>query len=155
MRRRLGYRFALVKAEHDKAVAPGGVLSVALEVKNTGYAAPFNARPVFLVIEGGGARRTVQLPGVDVRRWEPGTIAKVNARLQLPGDLAAGTYKLSLWLPDDASGLRADPRFSIRLANDGVWNDSTGDNLVSEQVTVDPAAPGAVDAAATELAVLP
>jgi hypothetical protein len=158
VRRRLGYRFSLVKAEHDKVVAPGGVLSVALEIKNSGYAAPYNARPVFLVVEGGGARRTVQLPGVDVRRWQPGQVTKLNARLRLPADLIAGSYKLSLWIPDEAASLRSDPRYAVRLANERVWNDATGDNLVSEQVTVDPAAPsapGSVDASADVLAVLP
>jgi hypothetical protein len=155
VRRRLGYRFSLVAAQHDKVVAPGGVLSVALEIKNSGYAAPYNARPVYLVVVGGGVRRTVKLPGVDVRRWQPGELTKLVVRLRLPADLTAGTYKLSLWLPDEASTLRDDPRYAIRLANAGVWNDATGDNLISEQVTVDPTAAGTVDASATTLAVLP
>ena len=43
---------------------------------------------------------------------------------------------------------------AIRLANDGLWNPSTGDNVLDE-VRVDPTAPGPVDPTATQLVHLP
>ena len=35
---------------------------------------------------------------------------------------------LSLNLPDPCTTLRDNPLFSIQLANEGVWNESTGFN---------------------------
>jgi hypothetical protein len=113
---------------------------------------------VFLVLEGGGDRRVVELTGVDVRRWQPGQVSKVNVKLRVPAGATAGAYKLALWLPDAAPALRNDARFSVRLANDGVWDASAGHNVMSTKLTIDPAAPaapGSIDATASELAVLP
>jgi hypothetical protein len=158
IRRRLGYRLSLSKVVHDAKVAPGGVLTLALEIKNSGYSAPYNARPVFVVLDGGGDRRVVQLTSVDVRRWQPGQVSKVNVKLRVPADAAAGSYKLALWLPDDAPALRNDARFSVRLANASVWDATAGQNVMSERLTIDPAAPaapGSIDATASQLAVLP
>jgi hypothetical protein len=158
IQRRLGYRFAFSRVVHDATVAPGGVLALALEIKNSGFSAPYNARPVFVVLDGGGARRMVQLTHVDVRRWLPGQVAKIDVKLRVPADLPAGSYKIALWMPDAATALRSDARFSIQLANDAVWDADAGHNVMSEQLTIDPAAPaapGSIDATASELAVLP
>jgi hypothetical protein len=46
--RRLGYRFALEHAAHTEAVAPGGELDVNLDLHNSGFASPFNYRPILL-----------------------------------------------------------------------------------------------------------
>jgi Domain of unknown function (DUF4832) len=96
----------------------------------------------------------VKLEKVDVRRWEAGETTTVKALVRMPASVAAGTYKLALWLPDEVPALQADARYAIRLANDGLWDATTGDNLLSEKLVVDPAAGGDVDASASELAVL-
>ena len=155
IRRRLGYRFALQRAVHSEAVAPGGELYLQVDAANTGFASPYNQRPIYVVLSGGGKRHVAKLGAVDVRRWEAGEAIQFSARLRVPADLAAGTYKLGLWFPDEASALRNDPRFAIRLANDGVWDDATGDNVITETLTIDASAPGAVDASATTFAELP
>ena len=54
--------------------------------------------------------------------------------------MAAGAYTVSLWLPDDADSLRNDPRYAIQLANDGVWDATTGDNIVVRELRVLPSA---------------
>jgi hypothetical protein len=58
----------------------------------------------------------------------------------LPAGTAAGTYSLSLWLPDEASSLRALPAYAVRFANTDIWNAANGSNLLSSNVTVLPAA---------------
>jgi uncharacterized protein DUF4832/uncharacterized protein DUF4874 len=151
IKQRLGYRFAFERAVLTSKVAPGGALSLEIDVVNRGFSAPFNKRPVYVTVAGAGVRHTVRLEGVDARRWRAGETTTIQANLRLPADLASGNYTVALWLPDESSNLRADPRYAIRLANDGVWVDGTGDNVITTELQVDPSAPGAVDPTATAL----
>lgn len=55
----------------------------------------------------------------------------------LPAGLAAGVYPNLLALPDPEPTLADDPRYSIRLANDGLWDESTGYHDLGLSVMVD------------------
>ncbi len=151
---RLGYRFALDRVTHTESVAPGGELALELDLHNSGFASPYNQRPIEIVLSNGTTRHVVRLAGADARRWTAGQASKVTARLRLPADLAAGTYALSLRLPDEDASLAGDARYAIQLANDGLWNPTTGDHLLTRAFTVDAAAPGPRDASATTFAEL-
>jgi hypothetical protein len=148
--RRLGYRIALTGAEVSRAIAPGGLLDVRLELDNRGFAAPFNPRGVHLVLRQGARRWSVRLADADARRLAPGA-STIAARLRLPADLVPGAARLALWLPDDAPALRGDPRYAIALANPGAWDPATGENVVVAALPVDPAAGGSIDDRATDL----
>jgi hypothetical protein len=50
--------------------------------------------------------------------------------------------------------LRNDPRYAIQFANDGIWDEKTGYNILTE-VDVDSAAGGMIDPSASEFIVLP
>ncbi len=155
IRRRLGYRLALASATWNEAVAPGGVLRVDLVINNRGFSAPFNRRPIFLVLRHGDQRWQVELSDRDARQLQPGRNT-ITAHLQIPADAPeADDYQLALWLPDDEPGLRDDPRYSIRLANKSVWDESDGSNVITRALRVDESAPGAVDPDATGLVELP
>ena len=67
--KRLGYRLLLKSAELPSAVKPGGSFTLTVNLENQGFAAPFNARPVFVVLRGGGMTTKVQLTKADPRRW--------------------------------------------------------------------------------------
>jgi hypothetical protein len=99
-----------------------------------------------------GERLEAALP-VDPRTWLPGA-HDLSVRLRVPANLAAGTYRLALWLPDMAQGLRSRPEYSVQLANQGVWNAMRGDNTLGQiRLTADAA--GTADAGATSFAVIP
>ncbi|MBN1773120.1 MAG: DUF4832 domain-containing protein [Deltaproteobacteria bacterium] len=151
--RRLGYRLAVAELTYAPRVAPGGILPVRVTLRNDGWAAPINPRPLHVALDG-ASRQVALLPGLDPRRWLPGEEVEVSARLRVPAALPAGSFDLALWLPDAAARLRDDPRYAIRLANDGAWREASGLNVLAS-VTIDPAAPGDVDPAATEFVVLP
>ena len=139
MEKRLGYRLLLKTADLPERVKPGGSFSLTATLENQGFAAPFNARPVFLVLRGGGVNAHVLLTKTDPRRWLTG--ATIQARVRLPSKLAPGNYTLSLRLPDAAESLQARSDYALQLANVGVWSDATGENtLGSIEVTDD--APG-------------
>jgi hypothetical protein len=151
VKRRLGYRISIAQGSVSASVAPGGALGVTLRLKNEGYAAMYNERPVYLVLGEGAERRAARLSAVDPRRWAPGEDALIEAWLRVPADLSPGKYRLSLWMPDAAESLKGAPAYAVRLANTGVWDDATGENVIAQELSVDSSAPGSVDPKATEL----
>ncbi len=152
----LGYRVFLTGASTSGRVRPGGVLRLQVALRNGGYAAMFNARPVYAVLEGGGGGEggsgglhlTALLSKVDPRTWAAGAAASFEVRLRVPANVPPGTYSLALWLPDAAPSLQGKPAYAVQLANDGVWDASLGENTITTSLRVDPTAPGAVDPAA-------
>jgi hypothetical protein len=155
IKRRLGYRFVLTRATFTEAIAPGGELVVSFDVKNRGFAAPFNRRPVEVVLTRGDVRMVARLSSIDARRWAAGETSSVTARLRVPATLAAGDYTLAVRLPDESSSLARDARYAIRFANQDMWSESDGDNVLTRELVIDPAAPGPRSTGATEFAELP
>ncbi|HVV86263.1 MAG TPA: DUF4832 domain-containing protein [Kofleriaceae bacterium] len=150
--RLLGYRFVMTRVAYTPKVAPGGVLGLEVDIKNRGYSIPMNQRPIDVVLTSGSTRLTARL-ALDARRLPAGATTTVKASLRLPANLAAGTYTVSLRLPDAASRIAADNRYAIQFANTGVWNASTGDNVLTKTLTVSSSASPtmglAIDHAAT------
>jgi hypothetical protein len=131
---RLGYRLLLLGHTSPATVSRGSVLSVSLRLVNDGYARPFNARPVLLVLRGPEERA---LPlDVDPRRFAPGQELELCLGVELPSDLALGDYELGLALPDAASTLADDERYAVRFSNDAGWDN--GVNWLGASVTVAP-----------------
>jgi hypothetical protein len=155
IRRRLGYRLVLSEASWTPAVRPGGDLKVAFTLRNAGFAAPFNRRPLRVVLSNDRTRQVATLKSVDVRRWEPGAPIRVSVKLTVPASTPAGKYRLSLWLPDEAPSIEARPEYAIRFANDGIWDASTGENVLGEGLRLDPFAPGVANSRVKEFAEAP
>jgi hypothetical protein len=138
VRERLGYRLVAERVRYAEEVRPGSRLPVEIDVANRGFSAPYNARPVYLVLTDGTGTRRVQhlVSSTDIRRWYAETTTTVHAELLVPNDLEPGTYSLSLWMPDQAQNLRGDSRFAVRLANSGVWHGSSGLNTLVDDIAV-------------------
>ena len=133
IRARLGHRLVIDEVALPEKVVRGADALITLKIRNTGFAAPVNARPVWLVLDG-PVRRYFSLP-YDPRKWLPGKTHVIEAVAVLPATLPAGRYSLSLWMPDEVEALQRNPRYAIRLANEGLWNQSSGLNrLVGDLV---------------------
>ncbi|RDI95645.1 DUF4832 domain-containing protein [Meiothermus sp. QL-1] len=132
---RLGYRLALVESVVPE-VAEGRRLRARITLRNEGWAAPFNPRPVRLVLRNtqGGQVYSLNLEA-DVRRWYAGTTQTLQIDQPLSG-VPAGSYELLLHLPDPAPSLERRPEYAIRLANQGVWEASTGYNRLNQTIRV-------------------
>ena len=129
--RRLGYRLSFTDVYHSTPAA-GEDLTVALQIKNTGFAAPMNPRGVELVlVDGNGTKTVYTLDDVDPRYWFAGRTINIEKSIAIPAD-AAGACTLYLNLPDPKPTLHDNPLFSIRLANDGIWNEAEGYNRIIE-----------------------
>lgn len=132
VRDHLGYRLELQSARFPQAVTAGQRLKAETRFVNRGFAAPMNPRHVhYVLIDEHGTVTELPRLETDAQRWYPcdpidrSQLAPLHTwtlDTALPEDLAPGTYRLGLWLPDPAPSLRYDLRYAIRLANgDAPW----------------------------------
>lgn len=129
--RRLGYRLSFADVYHSTPAA-GQDMTVALQIRNTGFAAPMNGRGFEIILVDGNGNKTVyDFDDVDPRYWFAGRTVNIEKAIAIPSD-ASGNCTLYLNLPDPKPTLHDNPRFSIRLANDGIWDEELGYNKVME-----------------------
>ncbi|HEY1394785.1 DUF4832 domain-containing protein [Roseateles sp.] len=120
VRRKMGYRLALVKVSHAASVTRGQSLTLKLDLRNDGWARVFNPRGVQLVLKNAtsGEVRRIDASGADPRTWlASGVEQAATLAAALPADLPAGRYQVSVALPDGDARLATDARFAIRWAN--------------------------------------
>jgi hypothetical protein len=132
MDRCLGYRLVLRDADLPATCRSGESFRLRLCLRNEGWAAPFNPRPVYAVLAGAGGRFDIPLPGLDPRRWGAGQEVAIDSVVRLPAAARAGAYRLALWLPDSSPRLRQRPEYAVRFANEGVWDAANGLNGLAE-----------------------
>lgn len=136
IKRNLGYRFVLQSAVLPDNVVKGTSLNITLNIKNAGYASPYNKRPAKLILRN---TKTTEMTtfdlATDVRKWYSGDNT-VTETIQIPADFTAGEYEMLLSLPDAYASIAAKPEFSIRLANNDVWEATTGYNKLNHIIKV-------------------
>jgi len=147
IRKKIGYRFRLVRANLPDTAYAGDTLSFGLVVRNDGYAAPYNARRLELVMRARSGGAVTRFPLKDnPRSWLPENgETSVDAGVGIPPGFALGGYDMLLNLPDSVPALSLRPGYSIRLANRNTWEPGTGYNSLLHSVTI--AAGSGVDAA--------
>ena len=130
MRRLIGYRLVCTDVATTKEPKAGKDLKVVLTIVNEGFSSPKNPRDIeiLLVNRNDKSDVTAVKPDSDPRFWFPEGEHKVEAVFQ-PKE--AGDYEIMLNLPDPQPTLHNDPRFSIRLANKGCWEEKTGYNYLT------------------------
>ncbi|SFD09175.1 protein of unknown function [Chitinophaga sp. CF118] len=132
IKRKLGYRLVL----KDASFQLNDSLSVLIHLQNGGYAAPYNPRPVQLVLRNATSGQVYLLDfNTEVRKWLTGAIT-LQQSFALPAGISAGNYDLLLNLPDKYAALKVKPAFSVRLANENVWEANTGYNKLNYAITV-------------------
>lgn len=135
--RRLGYRYELQTAELPDAVKPSGLLEIEFTIDNIGFGELFNPRDVEITLENNSSGElfaaTLQ---VDPRFWSGGTSNLIQAILGVPKDLEEGTYTVGIRMRDYEASLEDDVRYSIRFANDGVWDSTLGINVLKTDLQI-------------------
>lgn len=125
---RLGYRLSLTSADFNEQVRPGGLLNLTVNITNIGFASMMNPRPLFIVFQEPNSIFLTRLE-LDPRTWQPGE-SSFTASIRLSSKMAEMKYSLALWLPDEAETLQNDPLYAVQFANEGVWDESTGYNIL-------------------------
>ena len=137
VQKRLGYRFALKDGTYSMSARPGGGFAVRFNLVNQGWAAPFNSRNVEIVLRNNATCALFRSKlNADPRRWLPGQAVTIEQTVTLPASMPSGNYSLLLNLPDPMSSIAGRPQYAIQLANDNVWESSTGFNKLNHTVNV-------------------
>jgi len=137
IQRRLGYRFRVIDGTLPVEATPNQPLHLELNIANDGWAAPYNPRLVEIVLRHSADGRLYRLPvDADPRFWQPEGIHLVEVNTPLPPDIEPGEYDILLNLPDPDNRLYGRPEYSMRLANAGVWEPSTGFNNLQATLSV-------------------
>ena len=137
----MGYRFNLINALFTDQAAPAGKANITIRLRNSGYAPLYNYRQAYIVLRS--ATHTCSIPlHSDPRRWLPNdALSVINEQVSIPADIPEGTYRLYLHLPDSYAVIAADPRYAVRMANSGVWDETAGMNDLGASITVSASAP--------------
>ncbi|MCF6205102.1 MAG: DUF4832 domain-containing protein, partial [Methylococcaceae bacterium] len=134
--KRLGYHLTLLNGTYDDQVNPGGKFKYSFQIKNDGFSAPFNPRKVELIFRStDGSSHTVELAD-DPRFWLSGELQTISGEITIPDNMSKGEFELLLNLPDPEPQLHDRPEYSIRLANEDIWEVETGYNKLNHMVKV-------------------
>jgi hypothetical protein len=136
--KRLGYRFRLIESKVPKSAQADSLMSFSFIIENDGFAAPYNARDLELVLraKSSGSLFRFRL-SYDPRTWLPdiGKIS-VNPTVTLPSSMLPGNYEVLLNLPDPEPNLNSNPEYSIRFANKVIWEPGTGYNSLLAEIKI-------------------
>ena len=129
VKKRLGYRLVMRNAWITPNITAGCDVRAVFSISNVGYAAPINPRGLELVLVDSKGNKTVKTVTTEnPRLWLAGKTRLFEVDFKAP---AKGNYTLYLNLPDPESTLHDNPYYSIRLANNNVWQESTGYNKIT------------------------
>ena len=137
MKKLLGYRLYVSKAEFSEQNAPGSDLVLNLTMGNAGTASMYNARPAVIVLVQEGTNSEYEaVSGIDLRTIQPETTTTFKLTFKLPSTIAEGKYKVMMWLPDGNNELKNTPAYAVQLANNNVWNSATGYNNLGISINI-------------------
>ena len=145
VKRRLGYRFELLEATISDSIKPAGTFNLNFIITNKGFASPFNPRNLEIILRNNITNQKYRLvTDVDPRFWMAGDTIFVNVTGGIPQNISEGEYSTYLFLADPEYRLHDNPDYAIRLANNNVWEDSTGFNSLNHNVKITNNADGEV-----------
>lgn len=134
IKQKLGYRLVLHTASIPGAASKSGKISVALNIENVGYASPYNARPLQLILRNKATNIVTAINfSADIRKWYTG-VYNVQESLSLPAGMEAGSYDVLLNMPDNYASLSTRPEYSVQLANNNLWEATTGYNKLNATI---------------------
>ncbi len=143
IKKRLGYRFVLQHAEISDTIKPNGIFTLNFSVANVGFGNPFNPRGCEVILRNTATREKYKLvTAIDPRFWFSEDSTTVEITGGIPSSMPEGDYEAFLFLPDTASALHDRKDYAIRLANENVWEDSTGYNDLLASVVINNNAAG-------------
>jgi hypothetical protein len=125
--KKLGYRFVL----NSSTVTSNGLdFDLTINLTNIGFARIFKKRNVYLVMKNTQTNNiSTHLINTDIRTWENSNTISQNIDSGL-----TGSYQLYLWMPDNSPLLETNSDYSIRFANQNIWDAATGYNDLMQTV---------------------
>ncbi len=143
MTKKLGYRFTLNSATFPAASLQAGAnISMSFSMTNSGWAGISNPRNFEIVLrkqsDGSIYRMVIDGDGKGNRTWLPrsGETKALTVNTTLPANIPVGTYDVLLHLADPYVSIHDRPEYSIRLANQNIWEPATGFNKLNSSITI-------------------
>lgn len=145
----LGYRLEIQNSKITAVALAGQSVNLSLILHNSGFGKFYNPRPLSLILRGRQRGTELHLRSnfstpttdtglSDVRFWSPGDTISLQWNAIISPTAPADTYDLHLALHDASPALQNNSRFSVRLANAGVWNIQRGENNLGIYLVVNP-----------------
>ncbi len=117
IRAHLGYRLTLRSASIPDHARRGQQMQLALDIKNTGWAAPISSRELLVDLVGADGKNTYRIPlGIYATNLKPGITTWANG-IHLPADLVPGNYDVYIVAPDPSARLSTRPIYSLPFEN--------------------------------------
>lgn len=136
---KLGYRFVLSSGTYPTTAKSGGAFAININLRNEGWAAPFNRRDVELVLRHTKSDTLHRFKlNVDPRLWLAGQSVMIKQTVTLPADMRPGRYTALLNFPDPEPALRNRVEYAIQMANNDLWEPETGLNALQHTIVVTP-----------------
>lgn len=129
IRDHLGYRFVLRDSDLSAEVKQGENLELNFDVENTGFANPIMPEKAEILLEKDGDYVKTEVD-MDTAKWYSCTTSESDLELKLPGGLEAGNWNVYLKLSVGNNTMEQMGLRSVRFANQGIWNASTGSNYL-------------------------
>ena len=139
--RRMGYRYRLLESTAPATAQLGGSFQLTLKMTNDGLARIHNPRLLEVVLrhrDDVSEFRVKADQGQGNRMWlpGPGETKTLEIKATVPAAAAAGVYEMFLNLPDPYPSLHDRPEYTIRLANQGLWEARTGFNQLRRDIKI-------------------
>lgn len=136
IKQRLGYRFVLEKAILPVHQKLSDSLKINIQINNKGFASPYNPRKTNVILRNTITKQIYSIAlKANVQKWFSGENL-VQENISLPKQIKTGNYEVLLNLPDEAESLKNRPEYSIRFANNHVWEQQTGYNSLNHTITI-------------------
>ena len=137
----LGYRFVLVEAKAVSVIMQGENMDIVLKLRNDGLGQLLPGRFPELILKN-GKTEYVTVADEDPSLWRKESgIIELRFSITVPADAKPGKWSLNLSIPSQYDELRNDPSYYVRFANENVWDDETGHNLLKDLIIVKEADP--------------
>lgn len=124
----LGYRYVLRSSKLTKEIEKGELGQAIISIENVGFGNLINKRNAELVLVNGETQIVMPING-DPRFWEAGEVTDINIDINT-SNLECGNWDLYIKLPDISESLYNNVIYSIKFANNNIWNDSVGGNYI-------------------------
>jgi len=115
----MGYRIQIDKVIHAQSVTRGNAVTVAVDLRNVGWARMFVARNLQVTLRNRatGATLTAAAGDLSALPEQATTSTRIKVQVVVPATAAAGTYDVLLSAPDAFAATHGDARFAVRFAN--------------------------------------
>jgi hypothetical protein len=125
----MGYRFVIKRAALSETDEHGGSLCVDFEIENKGFGRLIRKKKFELVLKNGKKTFRAEI-AEDARYWNKNEPVSRRYYFSLPSNIAKGQWDAYLSLSSTFKNFADKPAYSVRFANENIWDSQNGLNKI-------------------------